>query len=67
MKTTKLGLLMLLVVLSSCEDVVETRRYTKGIDNVVEKRGHYLHYTIESGTVTCREHLKRAELACWKN
>lgn len=33
--------------------------------NVREVDGGYIMYDIERGTVTCREHKKRAELACW--
>ena len=38
-----------------------------GVTNVREVAGGYIMYEIESGTVTCREHRSRSELACWKN
>jgi hypothetical protein len=38
-----------------------------GVTNVRGVDGEYIMYEIESGTVTCREHRSRSELACWKN
>jgi len=64
-----LNLITVLVVLScitGCNrsDAISKFAYT---DNVRETAGEYIMYEIEQGTVTCREHRTRAELACWKN
>lgn len=52
-------------MLSGCqrrdERVVEYREVT----NMRKMSGNYIHYEIENGKVTCREHTRRDELACW--
>lgn len=36
------------------------------MSDIVREPGDYIRYTMYDGTVVCREHLFRPELACWK-
>lgn len=38
----------------------------QGVENVKNVGRGYWEYTIDNGTVKCREHEKRSELTCWK-
>ena len=71
MKSNAILLIALLsaVMLQGCSRTSRADIVSKydGVTNVREVAGGYIMYEIESGTVTCREHSKRSELACWKN
>ncbi len=54
------------VVLTGCNDRTETVAKFEGVQDVRETSGGYITYTIENGTVKCREHRSRSELTCWK-
>lgn len=70
--------LLFCVLLAGCEEsfVASTRRvpslqfekrsHSPGVSNARYVGSGYMHYEIEDGTVTCREHTTRSELACWK-
>ncbi|MCK4704694.1 MAG: hypothetical protein KAT90_04360 [Gammaproteobacteria bacterium] len=69
LRNTKLGIgLITITLLTACGDPRgEAVAKYEGVSNVRETAGDYIMYEIEKGTVTCREHVQRAELACWKN
>ena len=60
-----LTLITTMLIFSGCDSTTTKRQNTEGIENVKTVAGRYLHYTIENGTVQCREHLSRSELTCW--
>ena len=59
-------ILLSVLMLQGCSRADVVSKYD-GVTNVREVAGGYIMYEIESGTVTCREHRSRSELACWKN
>lgn len=76
MKTIALTTIVLLaaVLVAGCND--DSDRAQRYGERLTTKYGYadvkpagrgYIHYTIENGTVTCREHARRSELTCWKN
>lgn len=61
------------VVLTGCMD--DADKSQQGIERVSKYQGvtgartdsgGYFRYEIEQGTISCREHASRSELACWK-
>lgn len=59
--------------LVGCGSEYDTNKRVKAVSsydyvtNVRVTAGGYIMYEIEDGTVTCREHSRRAELSCWRN
>ena len=63
---TLIILITAILLLTGCDGTIEQRKATAGTENVKIIPGDYIEYTIERGTVKCRENTRRAELACWQ-
>lgn len=64
----KLSYVFLLSMLCfGCSSRSDEVKKFDGVSEVSETSGGYIMYKIENGSVTCREHNRRSELACWKN
>ena len=51
--------------LAGCDGTVDRVSRYGEVTNVRQMSGGYIHYNLEAGAVTCREHKRRSELACW--
>ena len=59
-------LLVSSMLLIGCDRSKSVMEYA-GVSDVKNVDGGYIMYKLERGTVSCREHKTRSELACWKN
>jgi len=69
-----LMLFVLVLFLAGCHNnesrselVAKRVKEYKEVSNVRILSGGYVLYDLFDGEVTCREHGKRSELACWRN
>ena len=51
--------------LAGCDSAVDRVSRYGEVTNVRQMSGGYIHYNLEAGAVTCREHKARSELTCW--
>ena len=51
--------------LAGCDSTVGRVSQYGEVTNVRQMSGGYIHYNLEAGAVTCREHKARSELTCW--
>lgn len=60
-----LSIIAFSTALAGCDGAVgRVSRYGE-VTNVRHMSGGYIHYNLEAGAVTCREHETRSELTCW--
>lgn len=60
-----IGVAVLAMALAGC-NYGDNLRETAGVENVKSVGRGYWEYTLDNGTVKCREHQSRSELTCWK-
>ena len=53
------------IILVGCNGSADRVSRYGEVSNVRHMSGGYIHYNLEGGAVTCREHAHRSELACW--
>lgn len=65
MRYLALAAIVLSAALAGCDGTVDRVSRYGEVTNVRQLSGGYIHYNLEAGAVTCREHKTRSELTCW--